>query len=499
MNSSLPGSLGLQHVLSTKQAWWILILINGWHLLWTPWLGIMPQDAYYHLYAMHPSLSYFDHPPGVAWLIRLFQFAGGSHSILLLKLMDWCSSLGVQIGAFMLYRTFTGYRESLTLTAWLATSPIILLLTFNTTPDVPLLLTWVWGLYFLRMALLHGKWMHWLLFSVLAGLTFDSKYTGIWILLGMHGTLIFSSTYRRHYLTLWPYLATILALVVMSPVFIWNYHHGFVSFLFQSGERAATIHRLNPALLPGHLGSQLGVVSPFLLVPIWRAIYHRMRDWLQRSILPDQWSLLIFTAPFVLGFALIALIYWVKINWVLPAYLTGIALAAPWLTRRGFYGHLIFSAVIHVLLALEVAFYPVPIHSDDTWYGWEKLAEQVKNIQTDYPDDFVFSMDGYKTTAVLRFINRDQYFGENILGKPALHFDYLGEDIQQLEGKNALFIDSDPGLKDSNQEVPDLVKDHFGSTVYLRDIDIYRGNTKVRHFRVFRCLDYLGPGQKKVR
>ena len=123
----------------------------------------------------------------------------------------------------------------------------------------------------------------------------------------------------------------------------------------------------------------------------------------------------------------------------------------------------------------------------------------MKNIQTDYPDDFVFSMDGYKTTAVLRFINRDQYFGENILGKPALHFDYLGEDIQQLEGKNALFIDSDPGLKDSNQEVPDLVKDHFGSTVYLRDIDIYRGNTKVRHFRVFRCLDYLGPGQKKVR
>lgn len=482
---SLPGK---------RQLWMVLLIFNAWHLIWIPWLGLMPQDAYYHLYAMHPSLSYFDHPPALAWLIRLFQAFGGSHSVIVLKGMDFTATLGIQWGAYRLFRTYLGEHPSLYLTSWLAASPILLLLAFNTTPDVPLLLTWVWSLVAMRKAFTTNHLGFWLLTGLLAGLSFDSKYTGMWILIGMHVALIFSKTYRTRYRQIGPYLATLLAVGVMSPVFIWNADHHFVSFLFQSGERAATITRLNPRLFLGHIGSQLGVASPFLLIPIWIMVIRNLVKCIKRSLPAEEWFQFVFTAPFVLGFAALSILYWVKINWVMPAYLTGILMAASFLTYRWWKGHLIFGLVIHLLLAIEVFFYPIPIQSDDTWYGWDQLAHQVDSLELRYPDDFVFSADGYKTTAVLRFLNRRTYYGENILGKSALHFDYLGEDLNQLKGKDGLFIDSNPSLSQlSDHPSPKELDTYFERVEFIGDLEVKRGAKLVRHFRVFRGYNYRGP------
>src|SRR5687768_4209656 len=32
---------------------------------------LVPEEAYYWMYAQHPNLSYFDHPPMIAWVIGL--------------------------------------------------------------------------------------------------------------------------------------------------------------------------------------------------------------------------------------------------------------------------------------------------------------------------------------------------------------------------------------------------------------------------------------------
>src|SRR5215217_3462094 len=32
---------------------------------------LIPEEAYYWMYAQHPAMSYFDHPPMVAWVIWL--------------------------------------------------------------------------------------------------------------------------------------------------------------------------------------------------------------------------------------------------------------------------------------------------------------------------------------------------------------------------------------------------------------------------------------------
>ncbi len=50
-------------------------------------MGLMPQDAYYDFYAQHPALSYYDHPPMIAYLLRFFTSLFGK-KVFALKLAD---------------------------------------------------------------------------------------------------------------------------------------------------------------------------------------------------------------------------------------------------------------------------------------------------------------------------------------------------------------------------------------------------------------------------
>ena len=45
--------------------------------------------------------------------------------------------------------------------------------------------------------------------------------------------------------------------------------------------------------------------------------------------------------------------------------------------------------VFHVLLFIQIAFFPFNITSDDTWYGWEELSEEVDDLSKKFPDSFL--------------------------------------------------------------------------------------------------------------
>jgi len=63
-----------------------IILLVFLRLVSASLIDLSPQEAYYWNYARHPALSYFDHPPVVAWLISAGQFVLGK------------TELGVRIG-----------------------------------------------------------------------------------------------------------------------------------------------------------------------------------------------------------------------------------------------------------------------------------------------------------------------------------------------------------------------------------------------------------------
>ena len=54
------------------------------------------------------------------------------------------------------------------------------------------------------------------------------------------------------------------------------------------------------------------------------------------------------------------------------------------------------------------------------------LGSGTEKISKNDTQAFIFSMDGYKTSAQLRFFTSKTIFAQNVIDQPALQFDYLG-------------------------------------------------------------------------
>ena len=65
-----------------------LVGAQFFRLLLLPFMGLMPQDAYYYLYGQNLSLSYFDHPGMIGYLLRLFSEVFGK-SVFVVKFTDF--------------------------------------------------------------------------------------------------------------------------------------------------------------------------------------------------------------------------------------------------------------------------------------------------------------------------------------------------------------------------------------------------------------------------
>jgi dolichol-phosphate mannosyltransferase len=104
-------------------------------------------------------------------------------------------------------------------------------------PDAPLLAYWAGVLYYLYRALIENHRGAWLGVGIFMGLGMLSKYTICLLGLAAFAFILFNNRYRKWLLRPEPYLATLLAILLFSPVIIWNANHGWVSFLFQSAGR----------------------------------------------------------------------------------------------------------------------------------------------------------------------------------------------------------------------------------------------------------------------
>ncbi|HRB97537.1 MAG TPA: glycosyltransferase family 39 protein [Nitrosomonas sp.] len=213
---------------------------------------LIPDEAYYWQYAQHMDLSFYDHPPMVAWLIWLGTSILGHNEF------------GVRIGALICGLISMGYLYALTQNLYDKSTAMraVLLLTilplgFATgilmTPDAPLVAAWAATLYYMERALIANQKSAWLGMGIAFGLGMLSKYS-----LGLLGIaalvfVIIDPTARRWMLRPHPYLAALLAVVLFSPVIIWNYENNWASFSFQSNRVLADTYEFSVHKLIAHI------------------------------------------------------------------------------------------------------------------------------------------------------------------------------------------------------------------------------------------------------
>jgi 4-amino-4-deoxy-L-arabinose transferase-like glycosyltransferase len=460
-----------------------------------PFMGLMPQDAYYYLYGQHLSLSYFDHPGMIGYILRIFTDIFGA-SIFVVKFADFFITSITLLSFYKLASYFLSKEKLQRAFVLLASTIFISILSFNSTPDVPLLLFWTLSLTCLYKAIFEEKKWFFILGGISMGLAFNSKYTAILLQFGLLAFLIFSHEYRKLLLSPWLWFSIIISAAVTFPVWYWNYQNEFASFVFQSSQRTSSISefKISPKNFFGAIGHQMFLLLPVLFLIFITFTYKFIKKALLKFKLPHSKTLflLAFFIPTFLGFFLLTPIYWVKLNWMMPSYITGVIIAGMFISKKLLKVQVIISIVFHLLASLQIIFYIAPIKSDDTWVGWKELALETEQLQETYTDTFIFSNDIYKTSACLNFFMKDKVYAQNIIGLPALHFDYLGDDLTLLEGKNALFIDSDKQFKDKKKlsEINPLLSTYFKTVTELAPIVIKINGKERRKFWIFYCTDY---------
>jgi 4-amino-4-deoxy-L-arabinose transferase-like glycosyltransferase len=462
-------------------------------------MGPMPQDAYYFFYSAHPALSYFDHPPAIACLLRLFTFLFGK-TVVALKLADSVATMFTIILFYQLAKCFLSIHAAQKALLLFVSTFMVTILSLVSTPDVPLLFFWSASLLALYRAIFLNKNIYWIWFGLLMGLSFDSKYTALLLPVGLLGFLLLSNQYRKKLLSPWLWMGLIISVAAAAPVIIWNHQHAFVSFRFQSSGRMNAMGKglhFNVVSFLGVIGHQSAVLIPVLCFSFFLFLFKIIRKYKFNIFAVDVKTLflLCFFIPTFVGFFLVSFTTWVKLNWMMPAYISGIIWVARYYSGKWVRVQVIVSAVIHLLLAVEVLFYPVLIRSDDTWTGWKQLSQKVADVKTAYPAAFVFSDDAYKTAAELNFYARgEMIYSGNVIGKPGLQFDFIGTDLNKLKGRDALMIDSDPMFKDDALEhtMPPLVQAYFDSIRELPPILIKQDARTIRKFLVYKCSNYHG-------
>jgi len=476
-----------------SRAWrWIgvLTVLQLLRLLVGALFELVPQEAYYLFYARHPALSYFDHPGILAWALALPAKLQPPPPVLV-RLVPFAFAAVTLVGMTRLARRFVPaapHRAVLLL----ATTGVFSILSVVALPDAPLVAAWTWTLCFLAEALLDDRGPAWLPAGLCAGLAFDAKYTAAFLFLGAGLLLLALPRGRQALASPWPWLGLLLAAITTAPVWIWNAGHGWASFVFQTAGRVEHARGLSPWNLLGLLGSQLLLALPPLLVVWGREAARAVPRMLRGALEPEELFLAAFSLLPAAVLLVVSLGAVVKPNWPFPLWIAG----TLWAGRRSgpslLRWNVAASAAVHVLVLVELFAYPVRL-GDDTWVGWGSLREQTRARLA--PSEFAFSADDYKTTAELLLDGTIEAYGRNLLGQPALQFDFVGLDVRTLAGRTGLFLDSDPRRFDDTPSgpPPPALVERCGRVLEEPPLLVRRGPRIVRRFRAWRCVEYRPP------
>lgn len=412
------------------------------HLWYAGLVELSPQEAYYWAWGQRLDWSYYDHPPLAAWTIRALGAALGDSERAIRAAAAFHSCL-FSLFFFLAARRLVGPRGALLAVLVALLTPLFALGQVVITPDGPLLAMWAAALYFTVRAL-DDEQGPWLLAAGLAtGLAALGKYTGWLLAPQIFLALLLDRRGRRMLRTPWPWAGLALAALAFAPVVLWNAGHGWASFGFQLGERAARAASPSIVRVLRFVGLQLLVPTPILAVALWVAALGavaRLRE-------PTFRIAALFSVPPVALFAAVSPFTWVKGNWTavsLPAaIIAGVAFwqggrAPRWLVRSSLGLAAIFTLYLHLAAALPA----LPFSArDDTTRGWRALAARVQAERERIgPGAFVIGCY-YKTAALLHYYlpGRPETFSSEALGGNGLQYRFW-TDPARLRGREGIVV-----------------------------------------------------------
>ena len=380
---------------------------------------LVPDEAYYWTWSRQLAGGYFDHPPVIAWLIAGGTALLGDTPLGVRLLPNVAGTLATAAIAWTA-DVLAGPRAARFALLAFAVMPVAAVGMILATPDAPLLFGIAWTLCCVTHAQSHParsatatRW--WIGAGLAIGVAMASKFTAVLVPVGLSLTILVVPALRPRLREPGPWLAVVVASLVMVPVLLWNASHDWIAFRFQlghglgSGAKESLVQReLNL------VGGQALLVTPILFGLLLGALVRAVREEPRRRALAG-------VALFCLAFFVFSATRknveanWPAIAWV-PAVML-LAAARPgdrstW-ERRALrlataLSALLLAHVVRPLVALPGSRDPV-----NQAHGWTDLATAVAQRQASLataPSDVVgpstaplVAANRYQDAAMLAF------------------------------------------------------------------------------------------------
>jgi hypothetical protein len=372
----------------TRGDYRILIAIVGiglaMRLVWALTVPLLDGETYYWLWSRTPALSYLDHPPFVAYMIRLTTLLGDDR--IWVRLGPLLVGIATTLTLFHLGREMFGVRAGLIAALVYQITPVLAGGGLFATPETPLFLWWAVALLAAWRAL-SGRPRWWLVMGVAVGLGMLSKLTMIVLPVGMLG---FAAVRRRDVLReVWVYLGGVAAVVVASPVVIWNATNDWPTLRYVLHGRAQQVPTGTGGLLAIAV-EQLAFTGIVFLLLWWivvRAFAHR-RD--------EPVAFLLWASVPTMAVVAVVVAGWGGAHgyWLAPAYLALAVLLGGLWPGRGAAIVLALNSVLMGYLTLVplVPSLPVATGAVESVSGWKEAAARAQALAAELPEPVVLAV-----------------------------------------------------------------------------------------------------------
>jgi len=346
-------------------------------VVYNAFLPIYIDEAYYWLWSKHLSLGYLDHPPMIAYAIKLFTLFGDA--VWQIRLVNIFCFFGA--GYFVFRTAEYLFNEKTAFWAFLIFifSPAVTMGLTITTPDSPLIFFWSASLYFAAKAFFGGRTMDFVFAGALGGAALLSKYTGILLFLSYFLFIVFKKP--KLFLDTRLYLAVICGLALFSPVIIWNFQNGFESFAFQYNHGTAKgAEPINFALNIEFFGGMFAVFGPVFFA-LLLFLFTKKEEYKNEKLF-----FVLLPALFTIVFFLYKGLYKkMELNWVAPAFLSASIVVGHLIAQKSMRKTAIIGLSLSLLLVFAARF-PLAFGLRDAknpherLFGYEEVAARVAGL-----------------------------------------------------------------------------------------------------------------------
>jgi dolichol-phosphate mannosyltransferase len=382
------------------------------------------------------------------------------------------------------------------------------------TPDAPLTAAWAGTLYFLERALMAGRPRAWLLAGVSIGIGLISKYTIAMLVPAVVLFVILDPQSRRWLLRWEPYAALIIALVIFSPVILWNAQHEWASFAFQTSRRLAEAPRF---ALHKLIISVLVLLTPTGVLTLLVSRFTRgtaASDEAEGADASRRWLFIRLSVLVPLSvFVVFSVRHDVKIDWTGALWLGAVpalATSIVWFGTKGARGirAWVYSAwgptAVFMLLLYSVGLHYLALGLPGVGYssrlelvpvGWRDLGRQINAIADDIRrqtgmEPVIVGMDRYELASQLAFYAPDharsvkETSSRNLFGQNGLMYGRWASSLA-VGNRTLILVAWDP--HDISDE---LTAPYVARLEPLKEGVLNRGGTEVRdfHYRIARGL-----------